>query len=118
MAVRSFRFVHLMTALVALALCASFAVAENFRIETKVFVSDEKEPASETTTLFQNGVVYDFLKVQKKPEQTAVFRKANGDKTGQFILIDEQHSMLTKISTEKVDGAMTKLRVWTETAVA
>ena len=112
MAVRSFRFVSFVAALVGAALCVSFATAENFRIETKVFASDQKEPASETTTLFQNGVVYDFLKVQKKPEQTAVFRKGNGDKSGQFILLDERHSMLTKISTEKVDGAMTKLKAW------
>jgi hypothetical protein len=109
MAVRSFRLVYFVAALSAAVLCASLAVAENFRIETKVFVSDEKEPVSETTTLFQNGVVYDFL---KKPEQTAVFRKRNGDTPGQFILLSEQHSMLTRISTEKVDGTMTKLKAW------
>ena len=61
-----------------LSLCgtANYA-AEGFRIETKIFVGDEKEAsrASETTTtLFSDGVVYDFL---QKPEQTAVFRKAD-----------------------------------------
>jgi hypothetical protein len=109
MAVRSFRFVHFLAGLVAAALCVSSAVAENFRIETKVFVAEQKEAVSETTTLFQEGVVYDFL---KKPEQTAVFRKRSGDKSGQFILLNDQHSMLTKISTDKVDGAMTKLKSW------
>jgi hypothetical protein len=54
-------------------------------------------------------VVYDFL---KKPEQTAIFRKPGGGKPGQFILLNEQHNLLTKVSTEKVGGAMTKLRTW------
>ena len=53
---------------------------------------------SETTTLFLDGVVYDFL---KKPEQTAVFRKPGGGKPGQFILLNEQRSILTKFSTEQ-----------------
>ena len=41
--------------------------AEDFRIETKIFVGDEEKPVSKTTTLFLDGVVYDFL---AKPEQT------------------------------------------------
>jgi hypothetical protein len=88
------------------------AAAEGFRIETKVYVGEEKkkqEPVSETTTLFLNGAVYDFL---KEPEQTAVFREPAGGRPGQFILLDDEHSVQTKFSTEKVAGAMTKLRQW------
>jgi hypothetical protein len=87
-------------------------IAEGFRIETKVYVGEEKkkqEPVSETTTLFLDGAVYDFL---KEPEQTAVFREPAGGRPGQFILLDDQHSVQTKISTEKVAGTMTKLRQW------
>jgi hypothetical protein len=111
MAVRLFRLLHLVSLLAVAALFASAnsAFAEGFRIETKVFVGDAKEPMSETTTLFLNGVVYDFL---KKPEQTAVFRKSSGGNPGQFTLLNEQRSILTKFSTEQVDGTVTKMKAW------
>jgi hypothetical protein len=111
MAVHLFRRLHCITLLPFLALfaCANSACAEGFRIETKVFVGDAKEPVSETTTLFLNGVVYDFL---KKPEQTAVFRKPSGGNAGQFTLLNEQRGILTKFSTEQVDGTVTKMKAW------
>jgi hypothetical protein len=82
---------------------------EGFRIETKIFVGETKDPISETTTLFLDGVVYDFL---KKPEQTAVFRKPSAGKPGQFTLLNEQRSILTKFSTDQVDGTVTKMKAW------
>lgn len=111
MAVRLFRPLYFVALLfvVALIACATAVFAEGFRIETKVFVGEQKEAVSETTTLFLDGVVYDFL---KKPEQTAVFRKPGGGKPGQFTLLNEQRSILTKVSTAKVDGTMTKLKAW------
>jgi len=84
-------------------------VADDFRIETKVYVGDEKEPASTTTTLFQGGVVYDFLDV---PEQVAVFRKPGGGKPGRFILLDPARRVRTELSTDQVAGAINKLKNW------
>jgi len=111
MAVHLFRRLHCVAclAIAALFACANSSTAEGFRIETQVFVGEQKEAVSETTTLFLDGVVYDFL---KKPEQTAVFRKPGGGKPGQFTLLNEQRSILTKVSTEKVNGTMTKLKAW------
>ena len=86
-----------------------FAAGENFRIETKIFVGDAEEPASQTTTLFQGGVVYDFL---AEPEQIAVFRKPGGGKPGRFILLDPQRRVRTELSTDQLAGAMNKLRNW------
>jgi len=83
--------------------------AEGFRIETAVYYGDEEQPTLETTTLFLDGVVYDFL---AEPEQTAVFRKATGGKPGRFILLDRQQRIRTELSTEKIAGAMAKLRTW------
>lgn len=88
--------------------------AESFRIETKIYIGEEKEgkvvePVSKTTTLFQNGTVYDFL---EQPEQTAVFRKPMGDKPGRFILLCDKEQIQTEISTEQLAGTMTKLRSW------
>jgi hypothetical protein len=111
MAVQLFRRIHVL-ALFSVAMLFAIAtstLADGFRIETKVFVGEAKEPVSETTTLFLNGVVYDFL---KKPEQTAIFRKPGGGKPGQFILLNEQHNILTKFSTEQVGGAMADFRKW------
>jgi hypothetical protein len=88
------------------------SLAADFRIETKIYVGEERakqQPVSETTTLFLDGAVYDFL---KKPEQTAVFREPAGGRPGQFILLSDEHSIQTKISTEKLAGAMMKLRQW------
>ena len=87
----------------------SMAVAEDFRIETKIFVGDAEEPASTATTLFQGGVVYDFL---AEPEQIAVFRKPGGGKPGRFILLDPVRRVRTELSTDQLASAMNKLRNW------
>ncbi len=84
-------------------------LAEGFRIETKIYVGDEKKPASETTTLFLDGVVYDFL---AQPPQVAVFRKPSGDKPGRFVLLNTKHGFRTELSTDQLAGAMEKLRTW------
>jgi hypothetical protein len=85
------------------------ATAEGFRIETKIFVDNEDEPASTATTLFLEGVVYDFL---GEPEQIAVFRKPGGGKPGRFILLDTDRRVRTEFSTDQLAGAMNKLRTW------
>jgi hypothetical protein len=85
------------------------AQAEGFRIETKIFVGDEEQAVSETTTLFLDGVVYDFLKA---PAQTAVFRKPGGGKPGRFILLNSADRTRTELSTAQLAGAMDKLRTW------
>ena len=80
-----------------------------FASRRKSSSATKKQPVSETTTLFLDGVVYDFL---DKPEQTAVFRKPSGGKPGRFILLNDEQRIRTEISTEQVAGAMDKLRTW------
>ena len=92
-----------------LAFLATVGRAEDFRIETKIFVGDEEEPVSTTTTLFQRGVVYDFL---AEPEQIAVFRKPRGGKPGRFILLDVDRRVKTELSTDQLADAINKLRNW------
>lgn len=113
-----FRVPRLIWALAAAAVLVSAAptFAEGFRIATKVFVGEEKpkqkqppEPITESTTLFLNGVVYDFL---DKPEQTAIYRKPTNGKPGQFTLLSDEHSIQTKISTKMVTDAVAKFRGW------
>jgi hypothetical protein len=99
----------------AIAFVLSFGVlntssqGEGFRIETKIYVGDEEEPQGESTTLFLDGVVYDFL---ARPAQTAVFRRSSGGKPGRFILLSNEHRLRTEISTDKLSGAMEKLKEW------
>jgi hypothetical protein len=83
--------------------------AENFRIETKVFEGKKREAISETTTIFCDGVVYDFLKA---PAQTAVFSRPSGKNAGRFILLNEEQQIRTEVSTKKLEGAMLNLRTW------
>lgn len=99
----------LFLAIAFFALLASVSRAEDFRIETKIFIGKEEEPASTTTTLFQRGVAYDFL---SEPEQIAVFRKPRGGKPGRFILLDPERRVRTELSTDQLADVMNKLRNW------
>lgn len=83
--------------------------ASDFRIETKIYVGDEKEPASTATTLFVDSAVYDFI---TEPEQIAVFRKPVAEKPGRFILLDPERQIKTEFTTVQLSGAMEKLRSW------
>lgn len=85
------------------------ASAEEFRIETRVFAGDASEPASESVTLFQEDVVYDFL---EGSSQVAIFRRPQGDAPGRFILLDREREIRTEITTDRIATVMTKLRKW------
>ena len=96
-------------AILGVVTASSASRAESFRIKTEVFVEDEEQPVSTATTLFMNGVVYDFL---DDPEQVAMFRKPGGGKPGRFILLDPKRRIRTELSTDQLAGAMKKLGTW------
>lgn len=79
------------------------AWAEDFRIETKVFVDNDKAPVSQTVTLFRAGVVYDYL---ADPPRVAVFDKPHG----RFVLLDVVHKHKTEIDAEQVMNFCDELR--------
>jgi hypothetical protein len=85
------------------------AVAEDFRIETRVYEGEEELPISEAVTLFQNGVVYDFLAA---PAQIAVFSKPTADRPGRFILLDPVRHLYTELDTDRIAAALDKIRDW------
>jgi hypothetical protein len=95
--------------MITFAAMAAQVRAEGFRVQTKIFAGDQKQPTSETTSLFLDGAVYDFL---TRPQQTAVYRKSIGDKPGRFILLNDEQNVRTEISTDRLDGAMAHLRTW------
>jgi hypothetical protein len=110
---RSFARCHVTLLMLVFALATnSFASAESFRISTKIYVGEEGKKdtrlVSESTTLFQDGVVYDFL---ADGSQTAVFRKP-ANKEGQFFLLNPDAQIQTELTTAQVTGAMQKIRNW------
>ncbi len=91
--------------LAALAAICPAAGAEDFRIETRVYSVKEKTLLSQNTTLFRDGVVYDFL---GDPPQIAVFDKLHG----RFVLLDTQRKLRSDISTEQLLVFCGELRAW------
>jgi len=86
----------------ALLLAANAALAQDFRIDTEVFVgpfSDkdkDKEPAAEMLTIFANDMVYDFLLTA--PREITLFDPLRG----RFTLLDETRKVKASLSTQDV----------------
>ena len=81
------------------------AGGETFRVENKVFVEKETEPRVESTTIFSDGVVYDFL---KKPGEITIFDKVRG----RFVLLDTARRVKTELTTEGVLRVTERLKEW------
>jgi hypothetical protein len=74
---------------------AYLARAEDFRIDNKVYSGSQKEPTSESTTIFRGGVVYDFMKT---PPETVTFDKA----ASKFVLLNAKDQLRSELSTDDV----------------
>lgn len=70
--------------------------ADDFRIETEVYVGNGKQPASKTTTLFRAGYVYDYI---SGSGQVAVFDRSHG----RFILLDPARKLKAEIKIDKIN---------------
>lgn len=92
------------------ALCLTAAAdAADFRIETRVYAAGEKEPASESVTLFTGGAAYDF---RDADHRVTIFRPGAADKPGRFVLLDTEREVRTEIGGDRVAIATNKLRRW------
>lgn len=83
---------------------ATPGIAEEFRIETDVFVDDEKEPRVETLTIFDNGVVYDFLLTDVE-EITLFDRERN-----RLVLMDTKRKVKTVLSMAAMTAFTAQLK--------
>ena len=54
------QLIGLVVGLSALIGAVTQTAAQDFRIDTELFIGDEKEPRSETLTIFSQGMIYDF----------------------------------------------------------
>ena len=84
------------------------SLAEDFRVESKVFSGAEKSPKTQSTTIFYRGAAYDFL---QKPSEIIVLDPARG----RFILLDTNRRMRTDLTTQEVLGINDNLRQWAAT---
>jgi hypothetical protein len=87
---------------------SSPAAEEGFRVESKVFVGNDKEPKAESTTVFCQGVIYDYL---RNPPETIVLDPARG----RFVLLDPNRRVRTELTTQEVVALNENLRHWTAT---
>ena len=83
-----------------LATIAQFAIpashADEFRVETDVYVGEAPQPVAETLTLFKNGVIYDFLMTE--PREATVFDVSRG----RIVLLASQSRTKAEITTEEL----------------
>jgi hypothetical protein len=79
----------------AVAAAARPSPADEFRVETSVFVGKKKEPVSRNTTYFSAGVVYDFLLA---PTEITVFDPARR----RMVLLDPSRQIKAELSTEEI----------------
>jgi hypothetical protein len=73
------------------ALAASSLTAADFRIESKVFVADEKEPVNGNLTLFYQNAVYDFF--EGTPREITIY----DPRQKHFTLLDVERQVKTRI---------------------
>ena len=89
------------------------AWAANFMVENKVFSGSEKQPCSQSTTIFKDGVVYDYLVDPANPSKTdevTVFDFAHG----RFLLLDKRLKLKTELSTRLVKASVDSLKTRTD----
>jgi hypothetical protein len=83
------------------------AAAEDFRVENRVFVDGDKQPLVESTTIFHEGVVYDYL---AEPPEVTVFDAQRG----RFVLLDLTRRVKTELTSERVAQFTKRLKEWAQ----
>lgn len=73
---------------------ACVAHADEFRVETDIFVGNQEKPIAENVTLFTDGRVYDFPLTG--PEEITVFDPSRG----RFVLLDCRRKVKTTLTTQ------------------
>lgn len=92
---------HWLLLVLTMSCLAAPATADDFRIETKVFVGKSKRPVSRNTTLFRAGYVYDYM----ASGRVAVFDRSHG----RFILLDPTRKMKAEVQTEEIQLLVDRL---------
>ena len=75
---------------------ASPAWCSELRVETDIYVGNQKKPVAQNLTLFTSGLVYDFPLVG--PKEVTVFDPAHG----RFVLLDCRRKVKTMLTTNQI----------------
>jgi hypothetical protein len=97
---------HMAAACLACVLAGMFArpaLADDFRVDNKVFFEDQKEPVSRSSTIFAKALVYDFL---EKPAEIFIFDRPRE----QFILLDAERRVAAQVAMQDVMSFTEQLR--------
>ncbi|MGD0900808.1 MAG: hypothetical protein ABR915_23495 [Thermoguttaceae bacterium] len=79
------------------------AAGDDFRIENRVYVSNQRQPDAHSTTIFYGGVIYDFL---DEPAEIVIFEKASQ----RFILLDPGRRVTSELSTSEITAFLARIR--------
>jgi len=85
------------------ALVAAAVDAADFHVENAVFVEGKSQPQSQGVTIFQEGLVFDFL---TEPSEVIVFDKGHR----RFILLDAGRHVRSEISLDDVQNFINRVR--------
>ena len=85
------------------ALVTEAARAADFRVDNTVLVEGQSQPQSQGTTIFHEGLVYDFL---NEPAEVIVFDKAHR----RFMLLDISRHVRSEISTDDVQAVVDRVK--------
>lgn len=91
-------------AVLALSLAPVAVRADDFRVETDLFVGKQKEPVATYLTLFSGQTIYDF--VLNEPKQVTVFDTLRG----RFILLDVERGVKTELKLQDIEAFHAELR--------
>jgi hypothetical protein len=83
------------------------AYGADFRVENSVFLDGEEEPQIRSTTIFHQGVVYDFL---GSPGEVTIF----DTRRGRFVLLDPTRQIKTELTSDAVGVFAERLRQWSQ----
>lgn len=109
----------LILSLLVLLLAVAPAAAENFRMETDVFVGNQKKPICQTLTLFTETMVYDFIygpgdakaKDKDKDDQQITEATVFDMSAGRVILLDMKQNKKTVLTHEQLVQLTTSMKV-------
>ena len=68
---------------------------EDFRVDNKIFIGSSKKPYSRSTTIFHQGMVYDYL---DDPAEIVVLDK----EAGRFVLLDTVRKVRAELALDDV----------------
>ncbi len=102
---RLLHFVAFLTAIGTLAAVSTPApmLAEDFRVDNAVYEGDQKDPISQSVTIFHGGVVYDCMTA---PAETVVFDEV----ADRFVLLNPARRIRAELTTSELAALVDRLQ--------